>query len=180
MSTPLLDITEIEKAVEATLVEKIQAIRKTAIQKDGRFIFNNPALTVSIYETGTWAKEGKYNYLVPCILNVLLIVSSAKSEEDRRRLANPLVFSIILALAQQKLGLDLKDPGIEPTGFRDVTDAEDWTANKIVYLVQFSLGFYFSVPKDEDAAADLIGIATDYLIMPGDNVADAQDETTIM
>jgi hypothetical protein len=163
----LLDTTEIEKAAEARLVEMIPTIRKTAIQKDGRYLFTNPALSISIFESGTWPKEGK------------LTVSSAKSEEDRRRIANPLVFAIIVALAQQSLGLDLKEPGCEPKRFADVTDEDDWKNNKIVYLVEFGLGFYFEVPKDDEAAADLIGVAVDYFLEPGNEVADAQDEITV-
>jgi hypothetical protein len=178
MSAAILDVTIIEQTVEARLVEKIAAIRKTAIQKNGRFLFANPALAVSIYESSPWVKEGKYSYLIPCALHVLLTVSSAMSEEDRRQIANPLVFAIVLALAQQKLGLKLKDPGIEPRRFADVTDEDDWKNNKIVYLVEFSLGFYFSIPKDEDEADDLIGVATDYLLERGDVLA-AQDETTL-
>jgi hypothetical protein len=172
----ILDVTEIEKAVETRLVEKISPIRKTAIQKDGRYLFNNPALAISIFESGQWVKEGKRSYLVPCTCHVLLTVSNAKGEEGRRRIANPLVFAIVLALAQQDLGLSLKEPGIEPRRFADVTDADDWDANKIVYLVEFGLGFYFQVPKDEDEALDLIGVAVDYLLEPGDEIADAQDE----
>jgi hypothetical protein len=175
----LLDTTEIEKAAEARLVEMIPTIRKTAIQKDGRYLFTNPALSISIFESGTWPKEGKRSYLVPCSMHVLLTVSSAKSEEDRRRIANPLVFAIIVALAQQSLGLDLKEPGCEPKRFADVTDEDDWKNNKIVYLVEFGLGFYFEVPKDDEAAADLIGVAVDYFLEPGNEVADAQDEITV-
>jgi hypothetical protein len=178
MSNPILDITIIEQSVEAHLVEKIAVIRKTAVQKNGRYLFANPALAISIFESGQWVKEGKRSYLIPCTLNVLLTVSSAKSEEDRRQIANPLVFAIVLALAQQSLGLVLKDPGIEPKRFADVTDEEDWKNNKIVYLIEFGLGFYFEVPKDEDEADDLIGVATDYLLVPTGDTA-AQDETTI-
>lgn len=175
----ILDVTAIEKAVEAQLVEKIAIIRKSAIQKDGRYLFNDPALSISIFESGQWAKVGNVAYLVPCSLHVLLTVTSARSEEDRRRIASPLVFAIILALAQQKLGLDLKDPGIEPKRFADVTDAEDWEKNKIVYLVEFSVGFFFKVPSDDETAADLIGIATNFLLEPGNYLSDVQGEILI-
>lgn len=174
----IFDITEIEKAVEARLVEKIAAIRKTAVQKDGRYLFNDPALAISIFESGEWVKEGKYQYLIPCSLHVLLTVTNARGEEARRRIANPLVFAIVVALAQKDLGLALKEPGIEPKRFAEVTDEDDYGKNRIVYLVEFSLGFYFKVPKDEDEALDLIGIAVDYLLEAGDETADAQDEFT--
>jgi hypothetical protein len=159
-------------------VEKIPVIRKTAIQKDGRYIFNNPALSIVIFKSGPWVKETKRTYLVPCTIHILLTVTSAKSEEDRRRIANPLVFAIILALVQQDLGLNLKDPGIEPKSFDDVTSEEEYKENKIVFLIEFSVGFYFTVPKDDEDAADLIGVATDYLLEQGDFLA-AQDETTL-
>ena len=171
----ILDFTVIEKAVEHRLVEMIPTIRKSAVQKDGRYVFNNPSLTVCIYETGRWVKEGNRAYLVPCELHILLTVTSAKSEEDRRRIVNPLAFAIVTALVQDNLDLPLKDPGIEPMLIRDVTSDEDWKENKIIYLVQFSLGFYFQVPKDEDQAADLIGIAIDYFSESAD-VLTAQDE----
>ena len=106
-------------------------------------------------------------------------MTSHRSEEDRRRIANPLAFAIILALAQQDLGLGLKEPGIEPKRFADTTTDEEWKQDKIVLLVEFGLGFYFEVPNDEDAADDLIGVATDYLLEQGDFLA-AQDETTII
>ena len=176
---PILDTTIIEKAVENQLVSQVAAIRQAAVQKGSGFLFNNPAIAVSIFETGKWVKEGKYSYLVPCTLHVLLTFMHPQDEELRRKGINPLVFLIILALVQQKLGLNLKDPGIEPTQFRDVSSAEDFDNKKCVYLIEFSCGFYFDVPSSEDAAADLIGIAIDYLLEPGDDIADAQDETTL-
>jgi hypothetical protein len=179
MSDPILDITAIEQAVEARLVERIAPLRKTAVQKDGRFIFTNPALTVCIFESGKWLKQGQKSYLVPCTLQVLLTVSSAKSEEDRRRIANPLVFAIVIALAQQTLDLNLKAPGIEPELFRDVTDAEDWQNNKIVYLIQFACGFSFEVPRDDDAAADLLTVGLSYFLQPDDGAADVADTVTL-
>lgn len=174
---PILDVSTIEKAVEARLVEKISVLRKTAIQKDGRYIFNNPSLTVVIFESSPWIKEGKYSYLIPCSLHLELTVTNAKSEEERRKAANPLVFAIILALAQQDLGLNLKEPGLEPKRFAEATTEEDWKQNKLVNLIEFSLGFYFEVPKDEDTADDLIGVAVDYLLDQGD-VPAVQDEIT--
>ena len=45
----ILDVSTIEQAVEARLVEQISAIRKTAIQKGGRYIFTNPSLALVIF-----------------------------------------------------------------------------------------------------------------------------------
>lgn len=176
---PILDLTVIEKAVETHLVLSVTQIRQAAIQKGAGFLFNNPALAVSIFETDKWVKEGKYNYLVPCALNVLVTFMHPGDEEQRRKGINPLIFIIILALAQKSLGLPLKDPGIEPARFRDVSDADDFDNKKCVYLVEFTLGFFFTVPKDDETARDLIGIAVDYLLEAGDNMPDAQDETPI-
>ena len=105
-------------------------------------------------------------------------MKSDRDEEDRRRIANPLVFAIILALAQRDLGLNLEEPGIEPQRFAEATSEEEYKQNKIVYLIEFGLSFCFSVPRDEDTAHDLIGVATDYLLEPGGTLS-AQDETTL-
>lgn len=177
---PILDMTVIEKAAEGLVVAQVAAIRQAAVQKEsGGILFSNPAIAVSIFETGKWVKEGKYAYKVPFSLNVLLTFYHPGDEELRRKGINPLVFLIIQALVQQKLDLDLTDTGLEPERFRDVSDSEDITNKKCVYLLEFSGGFYFKVPKDCEAMADLIGVAVNYLLEPsGYGFAD-QDELTM-
>lgn len=177
----ILDVTVIEKAVEERLVQMVPAIKQAAIRKDAVFghnyLYKNPALAVSIYESGTFEKVVKYGYRIPVTINVLLTFHHPGDEDLRRKGINPLVFAIILALSQQTLGLQLEDPGVEPKRWRDVSDQDDFENKKCVYLIEFEAKFIFKVPADEDTAADLIGIAIDYYSESA-NVLTAQDELT--
>ncbi len=178
---PIMDITAIEQAVEARLVAKIAAIRATAVQKGTRFLFTNPALAVSIFETGEFIPEGQRSYKIPCDLHLLLTFSSAKSEEERRKGINPLVMGIIQALTHQTLGLKLRPPGLIPKRFSDVTTEEDWSNNKIIYSLQFGCAFNLEAVSDE-VGVDLLTIGMNYFLA-GDaetiQATDVVDFTTV-
>lgn len=174
MATEVTDLTLIETAAESFFKEQFTQIRKTAVQRDMRNIFATVAITVAIVR-GRFVPLGSTRFKTGVTINVLLMFSSAKDEEDRRKGINPLVLGMAKKLARKRLGLNITD--ILPRGFHDVTSEELWGENKIVYNLEFETTFSWSV-EDEDAP-DLIGIGVEYFLEPGDDTADAADDITI-
>ncbi|MCM0081779.1 hypothetical protein L4X63_09275 [Geomonas sp. Red32] len=175
MATPVTDLTQIEEAAEKFLKDQFTQIRKTAVQRDMRNIFATVALTVAIV-------RGRHEILGPrkvrthVVLHALVLFSSAKSEEDRRKGINPLLMGITQKLYRQKLGLDIA--GILPRGFQDETSTELWGENKIVYNLEFATYFEWAGDDPEADAPDLIGVAVDYFL-DGRAAPAASDETII-
>jgi hypothetical protein len=162
---PIIDVTTIEEAIEAFLVERVAAIRATAVQKGTRFLFTSPAIAVSIFETGEFVPEGQRSYRVPCAVHILVTFTSARSEEDRRKGINPLVIGIVQTLMQQSLGLKLCLPGLVPKRFRDVSTEEDWGNNKIVYDIEFGCSFNLEATPEE-TTNELLRIGLNYFQPP--------------
>jgi hypothetical protein len=174
----ILSPTDIETAAVAELVARMDMIRKAAVQKGMRYIFNNPAVTASIFESGEFIPEGQQSYRIPAILHVQIAFTNAKGEQDRIEGINPLVMGVILALMHKDLGLRLKSPGLVPRRFRDVSTDKDFKENKIVYDVEFACSWTIEPPNDDDDA-DLLTIGLTYFLIPGDDVADAEDIVTL-
>lgn len=174
---PVTCFTDIEDAAVAEIVRLVDQIRKAAVQRNMRFIFNNPAVTAAIFSTGRFEPTGQKSYWIPCELHVELQVTNAKGEEERRRDSNPLLMLILLALTQKKLGLKLKDPGLVPGKITEVTDEQDWKENKIVWDIEFGCTFAIEKPADEDEGP-LLEIGLKYLLEPGDGETDAEDVVT--
>ena len=169
--TSITSPTDIERAIETYLVSRIEAIRKTAIQRNMRYIFNNPAITVAILKAKS-REVGRRSFRFDPIIDVMVTFYNAKSEEDRREAINPLVIAIIRALTRKKLGLDIDE--LKPTGFREVTEEEDYKENKILFLLEFTTHFFLQGDEDE-IVDDLLPVGLSYLLKPGDAVVDATD-----
>lgn len=169
--TPVTSTTDIERAIEEHLVSRIEAIRKTAIQRNMRYVFNNPAITVAILKA-TAREVGRKAFRFDSTVSVMVTFYNAKSEEDRREGINPLIIAIIRALTRQKFGLDIIE--LKPTGFREVTEEQDYKENRIVYLLEFVTAFFLQ-GDDPEVVTDLLTIGLSYLFKPGDAVADAAD-----
>jgi len=163
--------TDIEKAIEADLVGRIAEIRKTAVQRNMRFVYNNPAITVAILKA-TATPVGRRAFRFDATVDVMVAFYHAKSEEDRREGVNPLVMAIIRVLTRQKFGLDITE--LRPTGFREVTEEQDFKDNKVVYLLEFTTAFFLQ-GDDPEVTTDLLTVGLSYLLTPGDAVVDATE-----
>ena len=174
---PVNSPSDIERAIEAHLVDRIAEVRKTALQRNARYIFTNPAITVAILKSP--AREvGRRAFRFDPVINVLVTFQNAKSEEDRRDGINPLVMAIIRVLTRQKLGLDMGE--LLPRGFREVTEEADYSENKIVYLVEFTTHFFLQ-GDDQELVTDLLTVGLSYFLQdPADDGApDATDNVTL-
>lgn len=177
---PVTSPTDIEKAIEAYLVEQMQAAFKTAKrQQNMRYVFANPAATVAIFE-GKIEKVGQISFRINCPVHVEIRISDARGEESRRDGINPLVFGVIHALARQRFGLAITD--LMPKGFKDVTGEEDFKNNLIVYDVEFATSFYVEMDITDPTATDLLTVALQYFLQPdvlNDGQADAADTVAL-
>lgn len=171
--TPITSPTDIEEAIEAHLVNHVEAIRKTVNQRDLRYVFTNPAITVAILKA-TAQPTARRAFRFDCIVNILVTFTSAKSEEARRKGINPIIMAILSAATRQKFGLDISE--LKPTGFSEITDEKDYQENKIVYLLEFATYFYWQ-GEDEEQALDLLRVGLSYFLQDptDDGTADATD-----
>ena len=170
-ATTVTSPNDIERAIEAYLVTKIEAFKKSARQQNMRFIFTDPAATVSIFEA-KFEKIGQLSFRVNCPVHVQLAMTNAKDEESRRDDINPLVLAVMHILSRQRFGLKITD--LMPHGFKDVTSEEDWKNNRIVYDLELSTSFTIQIDLPDDDG-DLLTLAMQYFLKPGDDLADATD-----
>lgn len=165
-------LNEIEQAALTYLTERITAIRSAGIQKDSRGLLVNPSLSASCLE-GSFKRASHTQWTQTITLSLLLSFKHAKGEEARRAGSNPLVEAIIQIMLNKKLGLDITK--LQPLRWREITDEDAYTEGKNEYIIQFSTSYNIE-ELDEDAVEELLGIACDYLLLPGDDKIDAQDE----
>lgn len=167
-------ITAIEQAALALLIDKIPALKGGSLQKGSQQLLRDTAVAVAILD-GKFEKLGQAVYRNDCTLSVLIKFKNMTSEEDRRKGINPLVMAASQLLLGQKLGLEIGK--LEPVRFRDVTTDEKYQAGTIEYLLLFET--WFDIRKlDEEDLGDLITIAVDYILKPGDDTVDAADTLT--
>lgn len=166
-------ITAIETATLARLTDKIPAL-SGAIQKDARQQLRDVAVAVAVLD-GKFEKIGQATWRNDCTVSVLLKFKNMQSEEARRRGINPLTIAAVQYLIGQKLGLAIG--ALIPVRFRDVTTEDKYTAGSIEYLLEFSTWFDM-VRMDEEQTGDLVTMAIDYLLTPGDATVDATDTLT--
>lgn len=164
-------ITAIEQAALLRLTDKIPVLKSAAVQKDTRQMLRDVACAVAVLE-GTFSKVGQSCFRNSCTVSVLLKFKNMQSEEARRAGINPLVLAATQTLLGQKLGLAIG--ALAPVRFSDVTTEEKYAAGVIEYLLEFST--WFDVLKlGEEQTDDLITIAVNYFLIPGDDIADAAD-----
>lgn len=167
-------LNEIEQAALQRITDKLAAIRKAGGKKGGEIVGPSPSVDAGCLEGGFERVAGKWKQTVT--LSLLLTFASPKSEEARRKGANPLVEGIVLYMLEQKLGLGIT--ALQPLRWREVTNEDDYTEGKIKYLIQFSTSF--TIEKlDEEEVEDLLGVAAEYLLKPGDDRIDAADENPV-
>lgn len=166
-------LNNIEQAVIAFITEQITAIRSSGVQKDTRGLLVNPALSAGCMEGGFERIGKQWKHKVS--ISILLSFQHAKGEAARRNGSNPLIESIFQLLLDEDLGLSITP--LEPVRWREITDETAYDEGKNEYLLQFSTSFNIKKLAAGEAQ-DLLGIAIDYLLEPGNNTADAQDELT--
>ncbi len=172
MAVPVTDPTQIERAVEAFLTDRIAAVEATARQHDHRGLYSDIVLTVAITR-GKDTPIGRAAFRTDVVVNVLLSFADAGGEEARRDGINPLVQGIRRALARKRLELDITD--ILPRGWEDVTTEELWEQNRIAYNIEFDTSFSWRCEDPGETVPDLLTIGIDYFLKPGDDIADAGD-----
>jgi|GEM_PF-1620148 len=173
--TPVNTPGDIEIAIEEFLVQRMTAFKAARRQKNMRYVFTDPALVVAIYE-GKLEKVGLVSFRVNCQVHLQLRMSDARGEEARRDAIHPLVFAVIRMLARQRVGLKITD--LLPGSFKDVTSEEDFKGNFIVYDLEFATSFILNI-DDDDLAEDLLTVALNYYLKPGDDQVDASDTVSL-
>ena len=171
MAIPVTTCTDIELAVLNTLTAKIAGIRAAANQKDQVGLYPGPTVSVAIFE-GSFEKVTQVTWKQKVTVNVLLTFKHERGEEERRRGINPIVQGVIQTLMLRDLGLAMET--LKPGRFHEVTDADDYEARTIVYLVEFSTSFNLT-RLEEEAAGELLNVGLNYYLKPGDDVVDASD-----
>jgi hypothetical protein len=171
MPAPVTTCTDIELAVLTELTTKIEGIRAAANQKDQVGLYPGPTVSVAIFE-GAFEKVTQATWKQKVTVHVLLTFKHERGEEERRRGINPLVQGVVQTLMLRDLGLAME--ALKPVRFREVTDADDYEARAIVYLVEFSTSFNLT-RLDDEAAGDLLKVGLNYYLQPGDDVVDASD-----
>jgi len=167
-------LTAIEQATLTRLTDNIPALKSSGVQKDSRQLLRDTSVAVAVLD-GKFNKIGQTCFRNDCTVSVLLKFKNMQSEEARRKGINPLVIAAIQYLLGQKLGLSIG--ALEPVRFRDVTSEDKYEAGIIEYLLEFST--WFDIRKLEDEAlGDLVTLAIDYLLKPGDGTVDATDTLT--
>lgn len=118
-----------------------------------------------------YSRSAMSKYRAAITLSFIVFVKNVKSEKDRRMGVYPLVQGIVSDLMLQTLGLDIGP--LVPLRAREVTDDELRTAGIIVYQVDFLTDS--TITQEAESGDDLTKMAIDYLLKPGDDVADASD-----
>lgn len=169
-------ITAIEEAALARITAAIAAVASSGAQKDTRQLLTPTAVACAVLE-GSFEHVARYSWRQNCTVSVLVKFKNMQSEEARRKGINPLVKGIILLLAGQKLGLDIKE--LQPKSFRDVTNEEKYVGGVIEYLLEFTTAFHID-RQDDEVVTDLITIGLQYYLQdPADDlVVDASDTIT--
>ncbi|MDA8428936.1 MAG: DUF1834 family protein [Geobacteraceae bacterium] len=167
-------LTAIEQATLTRLTDKIPALKSAGVQKDSRQLLRDISVAVACL-SGKFNKIGQAIWRNECTVSVLLKFKNMQSEEARRKGINPLVVAAVQILLGQKLGLAIGP--LHAVMFRDVTSEEKYDAGVIEYLLEFST--WFDIRQlEEEALGDLITMAIDYLLKPGDDAIDASDTLT--
>lgn len=167
-------LTAIEQATITRLIDKIPVLKSSGVQKDSRQLLRDVALAVAVLD-GKFAPIGQAVTRNTCTISVLLKFKNMQSEEARRKGINPLVFAAVQTLLGQKL--DLAIGRLQPVSFRDVTTEDKYEAGVIEYLLEFST--HFDIRQlEEEALGELITMAVDYLLTPGDATVDGSDTLT--
>lgn len=168
-------LSEIEQAAIARFTDKLSRIRKAGGKKDGETFGPAPALDAACLE-GAFERLSHTSWKQTVTLSLLLTFANPKSEEARRKGANPLVEAIVQLFVGQKLGLEITK--IAPAGWREVTNEDDYQEGKIRYLMKFATS-YTVEELDEEEVEELLGVSLEYLLKPGNDVADAADQVDL-
>ena len=171
MQDPADMLTAIEQAALQRLTDKIPALKNGVIQKGNQQQLRDIAVAVAVLD-GKFNKIGQSTWRNECTVSVLFKFKNMQSEEARRKGINPLVQASVQYLLGQRLGLAIGP--LVPLAFNDVTSEDDLTAGTIKYLLTFSTWFDLR-QLDEEDLGDLVTIAIDYLLTPGDETVDASD-----
>lgn len=168
-------LTAIEQATLTCLADKIPALKSSGVQKDSRQLLRDIAVAVAVLD-GKFEKVGQASFRQDITVSVLVKFKNMQSEAARRNGINPIVQAIIQLLTLNRLDLEIKP--LVPLRFRDVTTEDKYAAGVIEYLIEFATSF--SIEKQStEIVTDLLTVGLDYLLTPGDAVADATDTVTL-
>lgn len=168
-------LTHIEQESLSLIAARIDGIRAAGIQKDGRGLFVNPSVAVACLD-GEFKRVSKSTWKQACTVSVLLTFKDLQGEEKRRLGINPLIQAVIQILLDQDFGLKIEP--LSPQRFRDITTTADYTEGKIRYLLQFETAFSITKQSTEEVE-DLLGLAMGFILKPGDETADAENDVPL-
>lgn len=163
--------------IEDAIVERLQAkglgVREFAIADDPRSLVT-PALNVALWQ-GKIDKTGK-SWFFDLTYVATFAFKSLRDEKARRRGVYPLLMAALSYLAGRKLslnGVELSMRELRPGRVRKELDRD----GIIAFSVELSTGFWFDPVSDEEAQA-LSAIAIEYILKPGDDIADLEAVVT--
>jgi hypothetical protein len=164
-------IHELEEKTQERVAEKIDSVRDVKIQKGGiQQALVNPAVYAAC-EKGSFKRLAK-GWKQGLDLYVELEFKHLQSEKERRKGATIIVEAIFQFLIGQTFDLDI-DP-LEPIDWEHITDEDDVKAGLIRFQMLFKTACFVSKLEEEETG-DLLRVGLDYIMKPGDEVADLHD-----
>ena len=115
-------------------------------------------------------------YKAVLVLSVGLEIQNLKDDGERRKAAYPVISGIIELLSNSRLGIDI-DP-LVPVRASDTTPYDiEASTGTLRYQIDFTTGMQITIPEID--AGNLLKLSVDYFLRPGDDIADATDETDL-
>lgn len=167
-------IFEIEKSLVSLLKEKSINVNDVSFGK-GLEIPNFPYITVNV-ESGRFTRIANEKYKVVLKIALYVFSKNLRTEADRRMGIYALIDGISGLLLDNNLGLEIEPLRI--LEFENITNEEMANQKIIVYRISLETSYVLDV-KSYETYEDLLRIALDYSLKPGDDVADASDLITL-
>lgn len=168
--------------IEDAIVQRLQSRVTGTIQEfnltDNVDMVRCPAVNVAMHQGDNRAvSAGSLD--IRTEFNVTIVVANPRDSMARRRELYPLLSGVILALSHWQPVLDddgtdvvLEAEKLRVGSFRNVLE----TDTRVAYTVKVETVCGVDIPEDEEGLATLLEIGLNYMLKPGDNVADARDE----
>lgn len=166
----------VEQRIIQRLKDRGLQVRAFELKKEGNLGLTLPAVRCNI-EDGTFKKIGQTSFKQIIDIRISVFFKNFGTEESRRKGIYPILAGVIDILTLQDIGLKIDE--IEPVSFRRIFHEKYEEAGMIVFQIMFKTGFMID-KVDDDVAGELITIGLNYLLKPGDDEIDAQDEITLV
>lgn len=168
--------------IEDAIIQRLRSRVTGTIQEfnltDNVDMVRCPAVNVAMHQ-GANQPVSAGSVDIRAEFNVTVVVANPRDSQARRRELYPLLSGIILALSFWKPTLTEDDSVVELAAaklrvgsFRNVLESD----SRIAFTVKVETVCGVDIPEDEEGLATLLEIGLNYMIKPGDDIADARDE----